>query len=114
MIVVGGNTILSKILYGGFMFHNNDNHVDFNQWVEFEDLDTKQKSFCQVSPELTDSMYELITYQTEISYPRICLSGIIWVHTPLGGAIIGRHINDEFSFCVNGKLKRCKVLKIIN
>lgn len=89
-------------------------YVDFNQWVKIKNLGSGEESMCMVSQEFTPAVYKNILVSQKSNPEKLGLSGIIWLHTPLGGAIIGRRINDEFGFYVNGQLIRCKVLKILS
>lgn len=91
-------------------------YVMYNCWVEVEDLSTGERWFCLIVPYLNE----------EIFSQRLCVSGLedkiyafsnkgkVWLHTPLGGALIGRMVGDEFGFYENGSLIRCKVVRILS
>ena len=90
----------------------NCEYVVYNKWVEVEDLKTLERWFCLVSPDLTEELLE--KYRNPIDELKSIKEGIVWVHTPLGGSIIGRMVGDEFGFYENGVLNRCRVKRIIS
>ena len=81
--------------------------VEYNRIVAIKDLETQETSHCIVVEKLTiDNLVTMLT-----SSP-VCERGTIWVHTPLGGALLGKKKNEIVSYYVCGKLKQCKILKI--
>ena len=89
------------------MDYGTGERVEYNRIVELEDITTGNKWHCTVVEHLT-----IENHLNMISTTPVCEKGTIWVHTPLGGAILGKKKNEIISYYVYGKQKQCKILKI--
>ena len=96
--------------------YNNCEFVEFNHLVTILDLETNEKIHCMLVPTLTKEMFESALSEcgnkNEIS--RFANSGRIWVHTPLGGALLGKRENEKFEFSELGCIKEYRVIKIFS
>ena len=81
--------------------------------VKIKDLSTGKSWYCCIKRTLTNKIIDVkkenIYEVTE--FPHV---GEVWVHTPLGGAILGRMVGDEFGFYENGLLQKYRILKILS
>lgn len=83
--------------------------VEFNKIVEIEDLLSGSSRYCTVVENLTiETLFEMIN-----SKP-VCEDGKIWVHTPLGGALLGKKNGEVVEYSVCGAVKKCKINKIFS
>jgi len=84
--------------------------VEFEKIIMVEDLLVNKKWFCIIEKSFSKDMYEQII-QNPTSAPQ---KGKIWVHTPLGGALIGKKVGEKVCFYENGNKKYIKVCKIFS
>jgi len=91
-------------------------YVSTGYWVEVEDLSTGDRWFCCVEPFLNEEILsqKLCLGDDDNKIYALTNKGKVWLHTPLGGAIIGRREGDTFGFYENGSLVRCKVIRILS
>ena len=95
------------------VFSYDATYVDFDKLVKIKDLSTGKSWYCCIKRTLTNKIIDVkkenIYEVTE--FPHV---GEVWVHTPLGGAILGRMVGDEFGFYENGSLQKYRILKILS
>ena len=91
-------------------------YVEINTWVKVLNLSSGEFMFCRVVPCLTQQMCKDNFHESAGSWEIFPLKneGDVWVHTPLGGAILGRMVGDEFGFYENGSLQKYRILKILS
>lgn len=83
--------------------------VEFNKIVEIEDVETGKIRYCIVVEQLTiETLFEMINARP------VCEDGKIWVHTPLGGALLGKRKGEVVEYNVYGNPKKCKINKIFS
>ena len=90
--------------------------VEVYKWGEVEEVKTGRRWFCSVVPSLTKELLgqeNLDLSQENWMISKFSNEGKVWVHTPLGGALIGRMVGDEFGFYEKGKLLKCRVRRIL-
>ena len=90
--------------------------MGYNHWVEIEDIESSKRWFVFIVPYLCEEVFQskLRINNNEDKIYAFSNEGKVWAHTPLGGAILGRMVGDEFGFYESGKLIRCKVIKLLS
>lgn len=99
-----------------FISYQPKEYVGYNHWVEIEEVESNKQWFVFVVPYFSKEIYDnkLMLNNNEEKIYAFRNEGKVWAHTPLGGAILGRMKGDVFGFYENGKLIRCKVIKLLS
>lgn len=88
----------------------NTNCIELNKWVQLEDLETGTKEFYIISTKRTwQKIADVFNRNCKLS-----CSGFIKQDSPIAIAILGKKINDNVSFKINGKSKNYRIGKILS
>ena len=71
--------------------------------------------FCYISETLDKETYKSICEYGAIDTDKIgpLEIGVVWVHSALGSVLLGKKVGDVVAYCVWGKVKTCKIKKIL-